>query len=83
MICLPVRFGDKTKSKNLDVDFLVINVPTAYNVILGRPTFHKVKAIVGPYLLQLQFEANDGSVGEIRGDQRTAQECYLVSIRPS
>ncbi|KAJ8420557.1 hypothetical protein Cgig2_014920 [Carnegiea gigantea] len=41
MIGLPVRFGDKLQSKNLEVDFLVIDVPTAYNVILGRPTLHK------------------------------------------
>ncbi|KAJ8420507.1 LOW QUALITY PROTEIN: hypothetical protein Cgig2_015271 [Carnegiea gigantea] len=41
MIRLPVRFGDKIKSKNLEVDFLVVDVPTAYNVILGRPTLHK------------------------------------------
>ncbi|KAJ8434212.1 hypothetical protein Cgig2_015701 [Carnegiea gigantea] len=41
MICLPVRFGDKTKSKNVEVDFLVVDVPTAYNVILGRTTLHK------------------------------------------
>jgi len=41
----------------------VVNVPTAYNVILGRPTLDKVKAAIAPYLLQLQFEADDGSVG--------------------
>ncbi|KAJ8427839.1 LOW QUALITY PROTEIN: hypothetical protein Cgig2_029756 [Carnegiea gigantea] len=41
MIRLPVRFGDKLKFKNLEVDFLVIEVPTAYNVIRGRPTLHK------------------------------------------
>ncbi|KAJ8423403.1 hypothetical protein Cgig2_030570 [Carnegiea gigantea] len=31
MIRLPVRFGDKTKSRGFEVDFLVVNVPTAYN----------------------------------------------------
>ncbi|KAJ8434744.1 hypothetical protein Cgig2_001947 [Carnegiea gigantea] len=31
MICLPVHFGDKTKFKSLEVDFLVIDVPMAYN----------------------------------------------------
>ncbi|KAJ8429887.1 LOW QUALITY PROTEIN: hypothetical protein Cgig2_014167 [Carnegiea gigantea] len=30
-ICLSVCFGDKLKSKNLEVDFLVADVPTAYN----------------------------------------------------
>ncbi|KAJ8423211.1 hypothetical protein Cgig2_006764 [Carnegiea gigantea] len=41
MICLPVCFDDKLKSKNLEVDFLVVDVLTAYNMILGCPTLHK------------------------------------------
>ncbi|KAJ8433874.1 hypothetical protein Cgig2_021257 [Carnegiea gigantea] len=43
MICLPVCFGDKLKSKNLEVDFLIVDVPTAYNVIPRRPTLHKTR----------------------------------------
>ena len=82
VIRLPVRFGDKLKSKNLEINFLVVDMPTTYNVILGRPTLHKVKVVIVPYLFQLQFEADDGSIGEMKGDQRTARECYLVSIRP-
>ncbi|KAJ8437091.1 LOW QUALITY PROTEIN: hypothetical protein Cgig2_016445 [Carnegiea gigantea] len=31
MIRLPMRFGDKSKFKSLDVDFLVVDIPTAYN----------------------------------------------------
>ena len=81
-IHLPVRFSDKLKSKNLEADFLVVDVPTAYNVILGRPTLHKVKAVIAPYLLQLQFEADNGSVGKIHGDQWMAREWCLVSIGP-
>jgi len=34
MIRLPMCFGDKIKPDNLEVDFLAIDVPTAYNVIL-------------------------------------------------
>ncbi|KAJ8452456.1 LOW QUALITY PROTEIN: hypothetical protein Cgig2_000045 [Carnegiea gigantea] len=41
MIHLPILFGDKLKAKNLEVDFLLIGVPTAYNVILGCLTLHK------------------------------------------
>ncbi|KAJ8433991.1 LOW QUALITY PROTEIN: hypothetical protein Cgig2_012684 [Carnegiea gigantea] len=41
MIRLLAHFGDKLKSKSLEVDFLVVDVPTAYNVILGHPTLHK------------------------------------------
>jgi len=51
-------------------------------MILGHPTLHKAKAVIALYLLQLQFEADDKSVGEMHGDQRTARESYLVSITP-
>jgi len=81
-IHLPVRFGNKSKFKSLEVDFLVVHVPTSYNVISGRPTLHRVRDVVAPYLIQLQFKTDDGDVGELRGDQRTARECYLVSIEP-
>ncbi|KAJ8439290.1 hypothetical protein Cgig2_018067 [Carnegiea gigantea] len=43
MICLPLRFGDKAKVRSLKVKFLVVDVPIAYNVILGWPTRHKAK----------------------------------------
>ena len=77
----PRALGDKSKFKSLEVDFLVVNVPTTYNVIIRRLTLYRVKAVVAPCLLQLQFETDDGSVGELHGDQRTARECYLVSIK--
>ncbi|KAJ8420898.1 hypothetical protein Cgig2_006334 [Carnegiea gigantea] len=77
VIRLLARFEDKGRAKNVEVDFLVVD-----NIILGRPTLHKIKVVIAPDLLQLQFEANDGSVGTMQGDQHTAGECYLVSIRP-
>jgi len=48
IIRLPLRFGDELKAKNLEVDLLVVDMPMAYNVILGHPTLHKVKAVITP-----------------------------------
>ncbi|KAJ8429946.1 hypothetical protein Cgig2_003514 [Carnegiea gigantea] len=42
----------------------------------------EVKTVITPCLLQLHFEADDGSVRVSQGDQCTARECYLVSIHP-
>ncbi|KAJ8428754.1 LOW QUALITY PROTEIN: hypothetical protein Cgig2_003068 [Carnegiea gigantea] len=50
MIHLSLRFGDKTKAKTLEVDFLVVDVLIAYNVILGRHTLHMVKDVITPIL---------------------------------
>ena len=53
MMHLPLCFDDKLKARNTEVHFLVVDVPTAYNVILGSPTLHRTKAILAAHLLQL------------------------------
>jgi len=68
MIRFLLRFGYKVKVRYLKIDFLVVDVPTAYNVILGRPTLYKVKVVIASRLLQLQFEADNGSVGKLQED---------------
>ncbi|KAJ8422558.1 hypothetical protein Cgig2_005756 [Carnegiea gigantea] len=65
MIRLPVRFGDKLKAKNLEVDFLVIDVPTAYNVILGCPTLHKLHVGLFAVLTALIFRSPSVSVQRV------------------
>jgi len=65
IIHLPVHFGDKSKARCREVDFLVVDIPIAYNVILGWCTLQKVKVVITPYLLQLQFEEDDGSIGKL------------------
>ncbi|KAJ8431188.1 hypothetical protein Cgig2_010220 [Carnegiea gigantea] len=62
MIRLLVRFGDKLKSKNLEVDFLVVDVPTAYNVILGHPTLHKTPRSLQPWPLRAPPLAGAASI---------------------
>ncbi|KAJ8435017.1 hypothetical protein Cgig2_013505 [Carnegiea gigantea] len=73
------RKHEPVKARNLEVDLFVVDVPMSYNIILERPTLHKVKAVIASYLQQLQFEADDGSVGVSQGDQRTARKCCLAS----
>ncbi|KAJ8431987.1 hypothetical protein Cgig2_005916 [Carnegiea gigantea] len=46
VIRLPLQFGDKSKARNLEVDFLVVDVPAAYNIILEWPTLHKIKMLM-------------------------------------
>ncbi|KAJ8444582.1 LOW QUALITY PROTEIN: hypothetical protein Cgig2_013861 [Carnegiea gigantea] len=67
-ICLPLWFRDKAKSRNLEVDLLVVYVPTAYNVILGRLTLHEVKVIIASHFLRIWYKADNGSVGRLFGD---------------
>ena len=58
--------------------FLVVDAPSAYNMLLGRPSFNAIKAIPSAYHLMIKFPTIRG-VGMVRGDQRVARECYSTS----
>lgn len=49
-IKLLVRIGEKAKCKNLAVDFLAVDAPSAYNAIIGRPNLNKIKSAIATHL---------------------------------
>ena len=49
------------------VDFLIVNCPSFYNMILGRPTLNCLKAATSTYYLKVKFPTPNG-VGEIHED---------------
>ena len=51
-------------------NFLVVDSPSSYNVIIGRPTLNRWKAATSTYCLKVKFPTEQG-VGEIKGDQET------------
>ena len=61
------------------LDFLVVDCPSSYNVIIGRPTLNKWKATTSTYYLKVKFPIDNG-VSEVKGDQVLARECYQVIL---
>ena len=62
-----------------EIDFLVVDCPSIYNVILGCPTLNKLKAATLTYYLKVKFPIAH-SIGEIRGDEVLARECYQATL---
>ena len=58
--------------------FLIVDAPSAYNMLLGRPSLNAIKAIPSAYHMMIKFPTVSG-VGMVRGDQRVARECYTAS----
>ena len=61
------------------LDFLVVYYPLSYNVIIGRPTLNRWKAATSTYCLKVKF-STDNEVGEVKGDQILAKECYQAVL---
>ena len=63
-IGLPVYVG----GINLNVNFAVLDSPSAYNMILGRPWIHKMRAVPFTFHQVVRFPTKWG-IKEIKGEQ--------------
>ncbi|KAJ4757223.1 Pol-polyprotein [Rhynchospora pubera] len=78
-IDLEVEFGEPPNSVVSRVKFIVVNAPSAYNVILGRKSLNDVGAIASTKHLMIKFPTRLG-VGVVKGDQQKARECYQAAV---
>ena len=79
-IQLVLTLGDPPCQAMTTVRFLVVDAPSAYNMLLGRPSLNAIKAISSAYHMMIKFPTISG-VGMVRGDQRVARECYSASMK--
>ncbi|XP_028121272.1 uncharacterized protein LOC114318562 [Camellia sinensis] len=75
-IVLPVVVGTKT----LQIEFLVINTPSPYNAILGRPWIHRMKAVPSTYHQLICFPT-EHRVEQILGDQVASKHCFMAALK--
>ena len=79
-IQLVLTLGDPPFQATTTVRFLVVDAPSSYNILLGRPSLNAIKAIPSTYHMMIKFPTTS-EVGMVRGDQRVARECYSESMK--
>ena len=42
---LRTTFTDDTTSRTVKIRYLVVNAPSAYNILLGRPTLNRIEQL--------------------------------------
>ena len=52
IVTLSVIAGTHLAEVTIQVDFLVVDCPSSYNVILGRPTLNRLKDVTSTYYLK-------------------------------
>ena len=71
--------GDYPQQITKEITFLVVDCSSAYNAILERPTLNSWKTVTSTYHLMIKFPTEYG-VGELRGNQVAARECYIAML---
>ncbi|XP_028118148.1 uncharacterized protein LOC114315745 [Camellia sinensis] len=75
-IVLPVVAG----TKPLQIEFLVVNTPSPYNVILGRLWIHQMEAVPSTYHQLIRFPTEHG-VEQISRDQVASKHCFMAALK--
>ncbi|XP_028106746.1 uncharacterized protein LOC114305817 [Camellia sinensis] len=60
--------------------FLVVDCPSAYNIILGRTALNAFQVVTSTYHLAMKFPTDLG-VGTMRREQTVAREYYVASLK--
>ncbi|KAL0303497.1 UNVERIFIED_CONTAM: hypothetical protein Sradi_6217800 [Sesamum radiatum] len=63
-----------------DILFGVVDVPSAYNVILGWPTLNTFQAMISIYHKKMKFPT-PGVMGEVQGDPLQFRKSYVEAVR--
>ena len=79
IVTLTITVGTHSRQLTRQLDFQVVDWPSSYNVIIGRPILNRWKATTSTYCLKVKFSIDNG-VGEVKGDQVLARECYQAVL---
>ena len=80
IISLPMIMGEYPRQSYVMSDFLVIDQPSTFNAVLGRPSLRALKAITSIYHLLMKFPTPNG-VGQVRRNQDEARRYYNQAVR--
>ncbi|XP_058726740.1 uncharacterized protein LOC131598126 [Vicia villosa] len=78
---LIVSIGLAETARAVKVQFLVIDCPSIYQCILGRPTLAELIAVPSIVHLKLKYYTAKGQVATLNGDIEAARRCFEASAK--
>ncbi|XP_065861056.1 uncharacterized protein [Euphorbia lathyris] len=78
-VVLETEMGDKNLKWRGDLEFAIVDLPLAYNIILGRPFLSETESLISMKHLTLHLPTHQGRV-VVEGDQLTSQQAYTISL---
>ena len=78
---LRTSFTDGVTSRTENIRYLVVNAPSAYNILLGRPALNRLGAVASTRHMKMKLPDLGGTVITIKSDKKEAKRCYENSLK--
>ncbi|XP_072061995.1 uncharacterized protein [Arachis hypogaea] len=81
-IWLKTTMGEIPMSKSIDIQYLIVNCYSPYNIILGRPALNIFRAVVSTLHLCVKFPVQENKIATVYADHQEARQCYHAGLKP-
>jgi len=78
---LGTTFANDVASRTANVKYLVVDAPSAYNILLGIPALNRVGATASTRHMKMKLPSLGGTVITIKFDKKEAKRCYENSLK--
>jgi len=78
---LSTTFTDNLSSRTTHIRYLVVDAPSAYNILLGSSALNRLGAVPSTKHMKVKFPSLEGTVITIVSDQGEAKKCYENSLK--
>jgi len=73
---LKTTFSDEEVARTIAIRYVMVNTPSAYNVLLGRPSINRLGAVASTMHMKMRLPSEEGKVITIRSNQKATRKCY-------
>ncbi|XP_057758240.1 uncharacterized protein LOC130978505 [Arachis stenosperma] len=80
-VWVKTTLGEPPHSKTLDIQYLIVDCFSPYNIILGRPSLNTFRAMVSTIHLCVKFCSEKGTIAIIYSDRKEARQCYNAGLK--
>ncbi|XP_072052109.1 uncharacterized protein [Arachis hypogaea] len=81
-IWLKTTMGEIPMAKSIDIQYLIVNCYSPYNIILGRPALNTFRAVVSTLHLCVKFPVQENKIATVYADHQEARQCYNAGLKP-
>lgn len=74
-------FDSRDHAENIQVRYLIVNIASPYNIIIGRPSFNAFEEVLSTLYITLKYPIEDSQFRIVKGDQGISRNCYKDSLR--